>query len=48
MTRSSFVSPTLGMPAPKNAIDLLSDNGLVQWKHDDGNEKITWIMKDGD
>jgi len=47
MAKSSFVSPTLGMPAPKNAIDLLSDNGLVQWKHDDGNENITWIMKDG-
>ncbi len=47
MSKSNFVSPTLGMPAPKNAIDLLSHNSLVQWKHDDGNENITWKLKDG-
>lgn len=47
MTKSSFVSPTLGMPAPENSIELLAENSLTQWKHEDGREKVTWKIEDG-
>ncbi len=47
MTKNKIVSPTLELPAPENAIDLLSDNTLSQWKHDDGRDSLTWKLKDG-
>jgi hypothetical protein len=47
MSKSYLVSPTLGMTAPSNAIELLSDSGLNHWKQDHGKEKVAWKMNDG-
>jgi hypothetical protein len=45
MSKSKNVSPTLGIHAPENAIELLADYMLSQWKHDDGRDSVTWIIK---
>ena len=47
MVKSNTVSPTLGMPAPEKAIELLAENSLSQWEHDEGREKVTWKMENG-
>jgi hypothetical protein len=46
MTKTRLHSPSLGMPAPENAISLLTDNSSSQWKHDDGRDSVTWLLKD--
>ena len=47
MIKRKTVSPTLGLPAPENAISLLTENTLSRWKHDDGRDSLTWKLKDG-
>ena len=47
MVKSHTVSPTLGMPAPEKAIELLAENSLAQWEHGDGREKVTWKLENG-
>jgi hypothetical protein len=47
MVKRNTVSPTLGLPAPENAVSLLAGNTLSKWKHNDGRDSLTWILKDG-
>lgn len=46
MVKSNLVSPTLNLPAPPSAIDLLATDSLAAWEHSDG-RRVTWIMENG-